>query len=35
MGTTQNQQSGNNPDLETWDKYSDSVADKRKTLERR
>jgi len=28
MGTAQNQQSGNNPDLKTWDKYSDS----RKTL---
>lgn len=34
MGTTQNQtpSSGNQPYLKTWDKYSDSVADKRKTL---
>jgi len=34
MSTAQNQQSGggNQPYLKTWDKYSDSVADKRKTL---
>ena len=34
MGTAQNQQSGggNQPYLKTWDKYSNSVADKRKTL---